>query len=614
MNCANVFRNGFILLALSASVSAQEIKIPRPEHPRPEAMRARWANLNGRWDFRFDAQDQGLREGWEKPGAAGYNQAIVVPFPWESELSGIHQIQGAPKVGWYRRVFKIPTEFRDGERIWLRFGAVDWRALVWVNGRKVAEHEGGYTPFEADISDAVVRGGENVVVVRVQDTTDPSLPTGKQVGWYTPSSGIWQTVWLEARPKAYIADFRMLTKIAPASVRVTAEIAGLDQKKYQIALKTRDPGVKEVSKVFEPKPLQAGKTGTEKSTNAVEFEAAVQDARLWTPEAPELYQATLELKEEGGKVIDTIETYFGLRTISRGRYGEAPYERILLNGKPIYLRAALDQSFNPKGIYTAPDDEFLKRDLILAKMMGLNGLRIHIKPDEPRRLYWADRLGVLILEDMPNTWRQNPVARRAWEQTMREAVARDRNHPAIIAWVAFNETWGLGKPEDYKKDRDTQAWVGKMVESIRELDGHERLVEDNSPCNYDHIDQIDLNSSHFDIDNHDQARRHIEDVVAKTKPGSEFNYCPGLSQSSLPLINSEYGAVSAGSGDRDISWGLRDLTTQLRRHPKIQGFVYTELTDIEWGAQRAGQLRPYAQGVRLRHLVAGLATRRADGC
>ena len=220
--------------------------------------------------------------------------------------------------------------------------------------------------------------------------------------------------------------------------------------------------------------------------------------------------------------------------------------------------------------------------MMIAKEMGLNGLRIHIKPDEPRRLYWADKMGVLIMEDMPNTWRQTPQARIAWERTMREAVVRDRNHPSIIVWVAFNETWGLGKAEDYKKDRDTQAWVGQMVDLIRGLDGHERLVEDNSPCNYDHIVNTDLNSWHFYIDNHDQARRHIEGVVAKTEPGSGFNYCPGLTQSSLPLINSEYGAVSAGGGDRDISWGLRDLTTQLRRQRKIQGFVYTELTDIEW--------------------------------
>ena len=274
-----------------------------------------------------------------------------------------------------------------------------------------------------------------------------------------------------------------------------------------------------------------------------------------------------------------------------------------MNGKPIFLSAALDQSFNPDGIYTAPDDEFLKRDMVITKTMGLNGLRIHIKPDEPRRLFWADRYGVLILQDMPNTWRQNARARKAWEQTMREAIARDRNHPSIIAWVAFNETWGLGRPEEYKKDGDTQKWVGEMVQAIRTLDPT-RLVEDNSPCNYDHVVNTDLNSWHFYIDNHEQARRHIENVVAETKPGSHFNYCPGLSQSSLPLINSEYGAVSAGGGDRDISWGLRDLTTQLRRHPKIQGYHLYRAQRHRVGAQRAGQLRPHSEAVRLRHLGA----------
>ena len=211
--------------------------------------------------------------------------------------------------------------------------------------------------------------------------------------------------------------------------------------------------------------------------------------------------------------------------------------------------------------------------MIIAKTMGLNGLRIHIKPDEPRRLYWADHLGILILEDMPNTWRQNPQARRAWEQTMREAVARDRNHPAIIAWVAFNETWGLGKPEDYKKDRDTQAWVGRMVELIRELDGHERLVEDNSPCNYDHIAENDLNSWHFYIDDHDKARRHIEDVVAQTKPGSDFNYCPGLSQSNLPLDQLGIrGGVSRGRRPRYLVGPARldDATAPAPQDPGIR--------------------------------------------
>ena len=308
----------------------------------------------------------------------------------------------------------------------------------------------------------------------------------------------------------------------------------------------------------------------------------VPEPRLWTPESPNLYDVTLELRGIPPRSTDEVQTYFGLRTIARGRFGDEPFERILLNGKPLYLRAALDQSFNPKGIYTAPDDDFFKRDMVIAKAMGLNGLRIHIKPDEPRRLYWADRLGVLILEDMPNTWQQNAEgAHRPGSRRCARPSPATATTPSIIAWVAFNETWGLGKPEDYKKDRDTQAWVGEMVDAIRKLDPT-RLVEDNSPCNYDHIANTDLNSWHFYIDDHRKAREHIEHVVDQTKPGSGFNYCPGHAAIDPPLINSEYGAVSAGGGDRDISWGLRDLTTQLRRQRKIQGFVYTELTDIEW--------------------------------
>jgi hypothetical protein len=570
------------LFPLGTIAAADDSSIPRPEHPRPDAMRSAWASLNGRWEFRFDATDQGTNDGWEKPGAVGFDRSIVVPFPWESELSGIHEKSGKVKIGWYRRRFSIPKNFSSGDRVWLRFDAVDWRADVWVNGTKVAGHDGGYTPFEADISGAIKRDGENLLVVRAFDPTDPELPTGKQIGWYTPSSGIWQTVWLEARPKTYITGFKIVTTTEPPLAQFVVDVAGFEKAKYRLAVLGQEIDVERATTNFEPAESATGKTAPDRSTYRATVAAPVRNPELWTPETPRIYEVTLELADASGKVIDSIQTYFGLRTIKRGVYGDQPFERILLNGKPVFIRAALDQSFNPKGIYTAPTDEFLKHDMIIAKTMGLNALRIHIKPDEPRRLYWADRLGVMIMEDMPNTWRQTARARLAWEGTMREAVARDRNHPSIIAWVAFNETWGLGKPEDYKKDRDTQQWVSKMVDLIRQLDGGERLIEDNSPCNYDHITNTDINSWHFYIDNHDEARRHIEHVIAETKPGGEFNYCPGNAQASLPFINSEYGAVSAGGGDRDISWGLRDLTTQLRRHPKIQGFVYTELDDIEW--------------------------------
>lgn len=563
----------FLALAVAAIARADEI--PRPEHPEPMAVREHWANLNGTWQFRFDPRDEGLDAGWSRPDAEGFDRSIVVPFGWESELSGIHDTSGESKVGWYRRTFRVPEGFPAEHRVWLRFGAVDWQADVWVNGRKVASHAGGYTPFEADVTDAVDRDGENVVVVRAFDPTDPGLPTGKQVGWYTPTSGIWQTVWLESRPASYISEFRITTEIDPARVSVSAWVADRMEEDLTLTIRPDDPTVEAASG-----SVGVRRPGGATNLSNIEVRAAVRDPRLWTPETPHLYPITLELKEDG-RVIDSVKTYFGLRTVARGKLPGDDFERILLNGEPIYLRGALDQSFNPGGIYTAPSDEFLRQDIELAKSMGTNFLRIHIKPDEPRRLYWADRLGMLVMEDMPNTWRQDEAAREAWESTMREVIARDANHPAIFAWVAFNETWGLGRPPEYKRDEDTQRWVKEMVALIRGRDPT-RLVEDNSPCNYDHVEGTDLNSWHFYIDDHAEAARHVAEVVERSHPGSEFNYCPGERMNSAPLINSEYGSVSAGGGDRDVSWGFRDLTTLLRKYNKIQGYIYTELTDIEW--------------------------------
>jgi hypothetical protein len=558
-------------LLLLLPLAARAADVPRPEHPRPDRVRSHWLNLNGAWEFRFDPADAGRAGGWGKPDATGFDRRITVPFGWQSELSGIGETGRDAKVGWYRRSVQIPDTFPADDRIWLRFEAVDWEARVWVNGQPVAAHEGGYSPFEADITAAVRRGEANTIVVRAADATDPGLPTGKQVGWYTPTSGIWQTVWLESRPAAHLADFTLRTlALDPARVAVAVEAAGLPAGPFAVTVRADDPTVA---------PLELKGEAKADGTGTASGALAIRDAKPWSPESPHLYDLTLELKSAGA--VDTVRTYLGLRTIARGTLPGEAFERVFLNGRPVYLRGALDQSFNPQGVYTVPTDEFLKGDIALAKQVGLNFLRIHIKAEEPRRLYWADRLGMLLMQDMPNTWRQDARARAAWEGTMREILPRDRNHPAIFAWVAFNETWGLGSPDDYKADRDTQAWVGRMVDAIRALDPT-RLVEDNSPCNYDHISNTDFNSWHFYIDDHATARRHIEEVVERSAPGSAFNMVPGQAMNSAPLINSEYGSVSAGGGDRDVSWGFRDLTTQLRRHPKIQGYVYTELSDIEW--------------------------------
>ena len=226
--------------AIAGPLVARAAEIPRPEHPRPDAVRSHWSNLNGAWEFRFDAKDEGLAARWFEPGAPGFDRKITVPFPWESELSGIRELKG-PKVGWYRRTFEVPADFpRDG-RTWLRFEAVDWRADVWVNGKKVAEHEGGYSPFEADITDAITRGKPATVVVRAFDPTDPELPTGKQVGWYTPSSGIWQTAWLESRPAGSIVDFTIRTgpDLASATVEVAVRGAPGRNGRYTVTVRSR---------------------------------------------------------------------------------------------------------------------------------------------------------------------------------------------------------------------------------------------------------------------------------------------------------------------------------------------------------------------------------------
>jgi len=542
--------------------------IPRSEHPRPDFRRETWVNLNGRWQFRFDPEDRGLTADWATAGE-DFDGRIVVPFCWQSRLSGIEDTSGQ-KIGWYRRTVSVPKEWK-GRHVWLCFGAVDWEARVWVNGKEVGRHEGGYTPFEFDITELAAPGREITIVVRAFDATDPELPLGKQVpSWYTATSGIWQTVWLEARPDQYVAGFRLTPRLNGQTwtVEVELDAAGSD-----------GPAELELSAPEDAFPKRRASLELKQGHGRIRTVLGMPSPKPWSPEQPHLFDLDIRLVGTD-KASDTVHTYFGLRTIERGRYGELPYEVILLNGKPIYLRGALDQSFNPEGIYTAPSDEFMRRDMEIARSAGLNFLRVHIKSEEPRRLYWADRLGVLIMEDMPSTYKQTPRARQAWEQTMLATIARDRNHPAIIAWCLFNETWGLGGHE-YKKDRDTQDWVLRMWTEVKEQLDATRPVEDNSPCLYDHV-KTDVNSWHFYIDDYARARRHIEEIVEKTYPGSPLNYVPGRVQGAEPLINSEYGSVSARGGDRDISWGFRYLTTQLRRHGIIQGYVYTELTDIEW--------------------------------
>ncbi len=541
--------------------------IPRPEHPRPIFVRTPWQNLNGTWNFRFDPDSAGEQMRWEKSGhVSRAGSTIQVPYPWESVLSGQGRTdyKGA---GWYERDIEIPTDWEGLDPV-LHFGAVDWEARVWLNGQLVAEHGNGYLPFACNLRGRVAPGESARLTVRAYDSADAETLVGKQVPrWYTYSSGIWQTVWLEARPADHIEHIRLQPDIAAASVTARVRVMVTRQAAYTLEVASPDSRFATVAVVRDLEP----------GVHTLAVEIPVPTPQLWSPEHPFLYDAVVRLAADGTVPPDEVATYFGMREFGRHVQGDNEQEYLLLNHEPVYLRGALDQAFHPEGLYAYPTDDHIRRDIALAKELGLNMLRCHIKINDPRYYYWADRLGLLIHYDMPSPDLDSPAMRAVCEDTIRRMIERDGNHPSIMLWVLFNETWGLTR----QGTREGQAWLRQMVHLARQLDPT-RLVEDNSPCNYDHV-ETDVNSWHFYINDYATARDHIQRVVDMTYPGSAFNYIgEGNVQDREALMNSEYGGISAAMGDMDISWCFKFLTSDLRRHAAICGYVYTELTDIEW--------------------------------
>ena len=556
-----------LLLSLTGWMNmAAATETPWPEHPRPDFKREPWVNLNGAWNFGFDAQDAGEKEQWFAPGKHTFDRKIVVPFPWESRLSGIGD-SDYKGVAWYAREIDLPGGEAWSQRdTWLVIGACDWEAKVWVNGQPAAEHVGGYVPFDVNLSRFGKCGEKVTVVIRVVDKTDPQQPTGKQINWYTRNSGIWQTVYLEGRGRSFIRSLRAEPRITTGEVKYTI---GIDGQPSQRALTVLSPD----------NSFGIVRVKLDDAKRSVETTIQVRNPELWSPDSPKLYPITVRLGDPNGPAEqnDCVESYFGLREVSVGMAPGRDYQYIQLNGKPIYLRGALHQSFHPDGIYQYPDDSVMQSDYDLCKRIGLNFLRIHIKIPVPRELYWADKTGVLIMQDMPCYWRHTPQAQAWWQEMFEAAVTRDFNHPAVFSWCLFNETWGIG---DGGYSDDHQQWVAQMFEMAKQTDPT-RLIEDNSPCLYDHV-TTDINSWHFYINDYEQARKHIQEVAKRTYPGSAFNYAGDHRQTDAPLMNSEYGGIGSSQGDQDVSWCFKYLTNELRLQDKICGYVYTELSDIEW--------------------------------
>jgi hypothetical protein len=578
------------LLLLSCAVSAE---IPLAEHPRPDFQRAQWLNLNGAWEFQFDKENQGLDQNWAA-GKAAFPLSITVPFPWGSKLSGVGS---DADIAWYRRAIHIPAEWK-GQRVFVVVGACDWLTTGWLDGQKLGSFQGGYTPFEFELTQNVKWGQDQQLVLRVDDTPHPFKLEGKQ--GYGPAKGIWQTIYLEARPKVALETLHFVPDIDAGKVTVKA------------TLSEPAPSAMTIEVQFKPQDRSdAAGAKIAKGQKEIEFQASLSPVRLWSLEDPYLYEVKAVLSGEGSQ--DTVATYFGMRKISVTKLPGVDQPYIALNNKPVYLKLTLDQAYHPDGFYTFPSDAFMRDEILRSRQIGLNGQRIHVKIGIPRKLYWADKLGILIMADVPNSWGQpDKDMRNEAEVALRGMIKRDFNHPAIFSWVIFNETWGLGT-KDKGYTPETQDWVASMVKLAKGLDAT-RLVEDNSPCNNDHV-TTDINSWHAYLPGYKWAE-HLDQVCKDTYPGSKWNYIGNRTQDGDPLLNSECGNVwgyKGSTGDVDWSWDYHIMMDAFRRRPQICGWLYTEHHDVinEWNgywrfdrSQKFTGMEDLAPGMSLRDLHA----------
>lgn len=434
---------------------------PLPEYPRPLLVRKDWTNLNGSWKYAIVGRESGRPQSWDGD--------IVVPFAVESQLSGVRKVVGEDQRLWYRRGFRNPG-MAPGKRLFLNFEAVDWHAEVWVNGQKIGEHRGGYDPFRFDITAALTDAAEQEVVVAVWDPTDAgSQPRGKQVGeprgiWYTAVTGIWGTVWLEEVPELHLLEVRGTGDPSTGKAGVGVVTNAPLPAGAQLAVRVGDRQA-----VLIPAGAQDG--------SRYEVPLEIADPRAWSPESPHLYPLQVMIVQ-GDRVIDSAESYLALRTVGWGK-DKHGVNRLFLNGEPIFHYGPLDQGWWPDGLYTAPTDEALRYDLEVTKEMGFNMARKHVKVEPRRWYYWADKLGVMVWQDMPSGFARGSghnIGRGAQDDAeLPEDAARQflaewgeimddfGGHPSIVAWIPFNEGWGQHRTNEilrWTKEHDPSRLVG----------------------------------------------------------------------------------------------------------------------------------------------------------
>jgi len=518
-----------------------------PDYPRPQMTRASWQSLNGSWDYAL--ADQAA----EAPAA--YTGKILVPFPMESTLSGVHHPTASDQRLWYRRTFTVPSGWK-GQRVLLHFGAVNWDSMVFVNGKPIGEHKGGFDPFSYDVTDAL-RPGANALVVSAWNPVRSDVPDAQVIGkqrlhpggiFYTAATGIWQSVWLEPVPTTHISDLKITPDFDTNTLHLTVQTDGA-------------AAGSQVKVVVTDAPVRAF---TSQSGPAdAELRLPVPNTHPWTPDSPFLYDLQVSLIQNG-KAVDTVDSYFAMRKISLGKDDQGR-TRIFLNNKFLFQVGALDQGYWPDGIYTAPTDAALRYDIEIAKKLGLNLLRKHAKVEPDRWYYWTDKLGMLVWQDMPQAFGNlNDDAKAQWVTEWKREVATHYNHPSIVVWTTFNEGWG-----------ENTFDVPSIVALTRQLDPT-RLVNDASGWT-------------------DKGVGDIRDTHAYPGPWSE------KPEPNRAAVNGEFGGVTMrvpshmwtedvfGYGSTlKTGWAVTKRYQELLKNAyglrDTQGtsaVVYTQLTDVE---------------------------------
>ncbi len=528
-----------LVLTLLGAIGLAADNAPRSEYPQPQFERRDWMSLNGRWEFAFDDTNHGLDENWAG-GGKKFDRSITVPFCFESAMSGIGDTSFHPWI-WYRREIAVPAAWK-GRRVLLRFGAVDYRAMVWINGRLVGEHQGGNTPFQFDITPLLQTGG-NTVVVRAEDPpTDRYIPRGKQYWepksrgiFYTRTTGIWQPVWIEAAGDSYLEH-----------VRITPSNDGTVRFEARIARPRPDLTLMAIVHTSTKRDI-AGGSGLVDGSRAVGA-AVISDPKLWSPSDPQLYDVEFTLYSENSGELDTVKSYFGFRSVAISG------NRVLLNGRPTILKFALDQGYWPQSTLTPPSDDAIQYDIRMTKEMGFNGVRKHQKLEDPRYLYWADRMGLLVSGEMANAYLFDADYAAAFTREWTEAMERDYNHPSIVIWVPINESWGVPRLSEERE----QQHLRSLYTLTHSFDST-RLVIDND--GWEHTNLTDL----FAI--HDYARtgellygkyKDLGKPGAGVPDNARAALAPGNAYNGSPVYLSEFGGiafVAPGSKVPADAWG-----------------------------------------------------------